>query len=100
MLEPNERPMLRVVIKLTVPVPPTAMAVLALFKLIGPLAKTARLLSAARFIAPANVMEPSAAVDEPIVRDAVKSGSALIVIVSPALPRLIVSEPVGLANVV
>ena len=67
---------------------------------IAPEAYPERDLLAAKFTVPAKLRLASGLASEPSVNVALKSGSALTVIVSDALPRLIVSEPVGLTKVV
>src|SRR5262249_2384955 len=60
----------------------------------------ARLLPEARVTVPLNVKGPNSVPLAPIFKLAVKSGIELRVNESAALPRLMVSEFVGLANVV
>src|SRR5690242_13947115 len=104
MLEPAANKMSRAAVKVTVPVPLTPMSLLAAEKLIFVAevlpANADKLLSAAKVTAPANVTVLSGLAAEPIVRLALKSGKGLTVSVSLAFPRLIVSEPLGLLNVV
>jgi len=61
-------------------------------------ASPVRFLSPASVIAPATVNWSNGAVPSPIVKPAVKSGTALIRRSSVALPRLIVTVPEGLAK--
>src|SRR6185369_15020325 len=84
--------------KLIVPVPLVVSAFDPFERLIVPEALVARLLFAASVIASLKVTVLNSLPAEPIVRFAVKSGSALTARVSAGSPRLIVSDPVGLAK--
>src|SRR5262249_39071548 len=96
-LAPDETAMFRAVVKLMPPVPLVATAPVAV-TLIWPLAYAVKLLSADRVSALVKVRLPSGAAAEPIVRPAENSGNELMLRASVALPRLIVSVPLGLAN--
>src|SRR4030095_5750636 len=80
-------------VKLIVPVPLVVSGFAPFERSIAMAALAARLLFAASVIAPLKAM----VLNEPIVRLALKSGRALTATVSAALPRLIVSDAVGLA---
>src|SRR5450432_2149846 len=88
---------LAVVIKI-VPDPEVARLLAAFGRLIVLDAKAIRVLSAANVTAPLNVTVLNSLPGAPMNRLEVRSGRALTAIVSDALPRLICTEPVGLAK--
>src|SRR5262245_54601615 len=96
--------MSRAVVKLTEPVPLTDILIAKGVgsRLIVPVAWAERLLSAASVSLPANVILLNSLPAEPTVSPALKSvlGKSLTVNVSAALPRLIVTDPLGFAKTV
>src|SRR5947199_7055004 len=96
MLDPLAREMLRAVVSATVPVPLVARSLAALGRLIVLDASPERFLFDASVIAPLKVSVLKGFAPVPIVKLEVRSGNALTIIVSAELPRLMVTEPVGL----
>ena len=100
MLAPAWKLMLWAVVIFTTPVPLVEMSLVLFGKLTAPAALATRFMLEARVTAPTNESRSKGLPVEPIVRLAVKSGRAETVRSSVALPRLTVSEPVGLAKLV
>src|SRR5262245_12107587 len=98
MLDPADKLILREVVNETPPAPLVVISLVAFGRLIVPATKAARLLSLASVTTPLTVKVLNGLAAAPIVRPAVKSGRPLMVNVSPAFPRLIVTDPVGLAK--
>src|SRR5262245_36356570 len=95
MLEPLASEILRAVVSVIVPLPVVVKSLVAFGKLIDPVANAARFLLANKARPPANATSVNSLPAAPIVSPALKSGNALMLRTSAAVPRLIVSVPGG-----